>query len=184
MAKRPRGSGWGIQAWLSFNLEVSRSGNWSKSGSVVTLTMASAHNLQPGFGVHLLFAGTGAPNNDYYTVVSTPSSTSFTVSVTTGTGSSGTFSNHLTVMDSFNIAKALRLAVGTTQIVFETPFANAYYSVSSTPVARAPGLDPSQHTMMVLVDVPTVSGVTVRNVTSSNFAADLAFTSVQFCGRQ
>lgn len=184
MARRPRGTGWGVQAWLSCNLEINRTGNWSKSGPTVTLTSAVAHGLQPGFGVHVVFAGTGAPTSDFYTVVSTPNSTTFTITVSSGTGTNGTFSNHLTVWDSFNISKVYRLATGTIQVFFETPFANQYYSVASTPVARAPGGEPSQHTMVVLTDVPTAGSAILRNVTSSNFTADLAYMSAQFCGRQ
>ena len=185
MARRPRGSGWGVQAWLSFSTSVERTGNWNKTGTTVVLTTPVAHNLSQGFGVHVLFSGVGAPTNGYFIVTSVLSPTQFSITTATGTnGASGTFSNRLVVMDGFNISSALRISTGTVQVSFERPFANPYYSVCSTPVARIPGAVTSSHTMMILTDVPTPTSVTLRNVTSANAEVDLAYTSVQFCGRQ
>lgn len=184
MTQRPVGSGWGVQAWLSYDMSTTRSGNWTKSGATVTITAASPHGLQTGYGIYLTFAGVDAPPSDYYIVTGTPTASSFTVTASSGAGVSGTFTSKLIVQDSFNISKVIRVGTGVVRVLFLKPFANAFYSVATTAISRNPGVTPSNHSIVVLREAPLTTEATLVSTTSSNSEVDLSYVSAQFCGRQ
>ena len=68
---------------------------YSRSTTVCTITTPQPHGLFVGAGVELDFAA-GGPTDDYYTVASVPTSTTFTVTV----ADSGDASGSVTVWDS------------------------------------------------------------------------------------
>lgn len=117
------------RAWVNFDgtANSSQSATYSQSGTTVTVTTSTAHNLAANNNVYLDFtSGTGTDGN--FTVTSVTSATVFvvthTVSVTTS-GNCTIVKN--TIRGSGNVSSVADHAVGVYQVNFATALADANY---------------------------------------------------------
>jgi len=120
------------RAWVFFSGSVNNdlSGNWSRSGTDVTVTMTS-HGAKVGHKLYLNFNATVA--DGVYEVVSVTDANTFNVtSATSGTASGTVISTRQTIRNDGNVAYVSRQSTGDYLVNFDAAMPSEYYGFAFT----------------------------------------------------
>ena len=122
-----------IKAWAQFN-SVGLSGTYSRTGTLVTVTMA-AHGMTTGQYALLNFTS-GAGTDGYYQITSTGANT-FTVVDSASGATSGNVTREIWMRASMNVASMARTGgPGDYSLTFATPMPDANYAIIGSAQAR------------------------------------------------
>jgi hypothetical protein len=107
-------------------------GTYSQSGTTVTVTTVSNHNLSQGQGIYAnITTGTGV--DGAYTVATITSPTVFTYTAGTSLTTSGNVTlNRSSIRSSYNVSSVTKNGTGEYTVNFATPMVDANYSVVAT----------------------------------------------------
>jgi hypothetical protein len=107
-------------------------GTYSQSGTTVTVTTVSNHNLSQGQGIYAnITTGTGVDGS--YTVATITSPTVFTYTAGTSLTTSGNITlNRSSIRSQYNVSSVTKNGTGDYTVNFATAMADANYSVNAT----------------------------------------------------
>jgi len=112
-------------AWVNFH-GVPTSGTYSRTGSLVTVTM-TGHGMTTGQIVDLDFTSGTATDGTY--VVTVINANTFTVTDAASGSTSGNVSRDTWLRGNFNVSRVERLNTGVYRVNFASPLAHAFYAV-------------------------------------------------------
>jgi hypothetical protein len=119
------------KAWVNFNgttTSANLAGTYSQSGTTVTVTTSTAHELSQGQGIYTNFT-TGAGVDGVFTVASITSPTVFTYTAATSLTTSGNVTlNRSSIRSQYNVSSVTKNGTGLYRVNFATPLSDANYS--------------------------------------------------------
>jgi hypothetical protein len=126
------------KAWINFYGTApitTAAGTYTRSGTTVTVTTPTNHNYSTGFNVFVTSATDSGLVTLYpsFVVVTVTSATQFTFTTASTGASSGSITTTAnSIRSSYNVSSISKLGVGDYQISFQTPMADADYSVTGS----------------------------------------------------
>jgi hypothetical protein len=123
-----------LAAWVNFDGTggaANKSGTYSQSGTTITFTFSTDHDLVVG-SVMLISFSSGAATQETFTVATVPSSTVMTATSVSSRTTSGNFTAYYqTIRASFNVSSISENATGNFTINFATAIPANYVAVGN-----------------------------------------------------
>jgi hypothetical protein len=176
------------KAWVNFDGTTSSenlAGTYSQSGTTVTVTTVSNHNLSQGQGIYAnITTGTGVDGS--YTVATITSPTVFTYTAGTSLTTSGNITlNRSSIRSQYNVSSVTKNGTGDYTVNFATAMADGNYAVNFGTVA----FSATQPGNVTVISGTSGGGATLKttsalqiNTGSAAGKADLADVSVTIFG--
>jgi len=170
-----------LAAWVNFDGTggaANKSGTYSQSGTTITFTFSTDHDLVVGSVMTIGFSS-GAASQETFTVATVPSSTVMTATSASSRTTSGNFTAYYQpIRASFNVSSISENATGDYFVNFATAMPDANYSVNANGKVDIGVRTVNLHPSSAHILAGSVRVYAVLNSDAGLFSSDYCFVTI------